>query len=449
MGERHQHPSVDGSNLMNVHRSTTSYERLQSLDAYRGFVMLAMASAGLGIPQVAKSYPESGMWQAAAYQFDHVAWTGCSFWDLIQPSFMFIVGVAIPFSYGRRAERGASFGQMLRHALSRSMILVLLGVFLASNGKEQTNFLFTNVLAQIGLGYTIVFLIGRNPYFQFLAALAIICGSWYAFDRHPLPTQAQLAEWNLPADWEKFPLDSPAARWNPHTNFAAECDRRLLNRFPRSQPFVYERGGYQTLNFVPSIATMVFGAMVGTLLRGGSSARGKFNWLLGSGFLCLVVAMGLDHTIWPDWLNGAIQWTAGWFGAASESVYFLDRNWTQCPIVKRIWTPTWAVFSTGWTLLFLAGFFYLIELRNKRGWAFPLVVVGMNSITIYLLAQLVKPWIWRTIKTHCGYVLHAIEVYRDQSIDTTFLPMVEQCSVLIVLWLVCYWLYRKNIFLRI
>src|SRR5262245_46119452 len=87
--------------------------RLLSLDAYRGFIMLVMASEGFGFPQVAKKFPESPVWQTLGYHFSHVKWLGCAFWDLIQPSFMFMVGVAMAYSYAARAARGQSYGRML------------------------------------------------------------------------------------------------------------------------------------------------------------------------------------------------------------------------------------------------------------------------------------------------------------------------------------------------
>src|SRR4249920_3964697 len=94
--------------------------RLASLDAFRGFIMLAMASGGFGLSKIAKSESEaatSGFWPVLAYQFDHVAWTGCGFWDLIQPAFMFMVGVAMPFSYSRRSAEGQSGAVQFAHVL--------------------------------------------------------------------------------------------------------------------------------------------------------------------------------------------------------------------------------------------------------------------------------------------------------------------------------------------
>jgi hypothetical protein len=84
-------------------------QRLVSLDAFRGFVMLLMASSGLGLAQMASLYPDSWGWQQIKYQVSHVPWVGCSLWDLIQPSFMFMVGIAVPLSVTRRKEAGQGF----------------------------------------------------------------------------------------------------------------------------------------------------------------------------------------------------------------------------------------------------------------------------------------------------------------------------------------------------
>src|SRR5262245_4879522 len=123
-------------------------ERLVSLDAYRGFVMLAMASGGLALHQVSAKHPESALWRLLGFHAEHVPWEGCSFWDLIQPSFMFMVGVSLPYSLAGRLSRGVSYLWVLAHTLWRAAALVLLAIFLTSNWSARTDFVFTNVLAQ-------------------------------------------------------------------------------------------------------------------------------------------------------------------------------------------------------------------------------------------------------------------------------------------------------------
>jgi heparan-alpha-glucosaminide N-acetyltransferase len=114
--------------------------RLISMDAYRGFVMICLAANGFGLLKTAGNFPQNATWQAIGYQFDHVPWVGCAFWDLIQPSFMFLVGVAMPYSYARREAAGQSPAKLFRQVLVRSLVLILLGIFLSSTGKTTTNF---------------------------------------------------------------------------------------------------------------------------------------------------------------------------------------------------------------------------------------------------------------------------------------------------------------------
>jgi predicted acyltransferase len=385
-------------------------DRLVSLDAYRGFIMLAMASGGLGFAAMAQKDGFSGspLWQALAFQFEHVPWVGCSFWDLIQPSFMFMVGVALPYSYAGRKARGESERRVIAHAVVRAAVLILLGIFLSSNGARETNFTFANVLTQIGLGYVFLyFLLGRGPRVQGLTVAGILAGYWLLFVLTPLPPAGfPYATVGLPDDWPH--LQGLFAHWDKNANFASYFDVWFLNLFPRSHPFRFSEGGYATLNFVPSLATMILGLMAGELLRKPSlSPRQKFLRLALAGVGCLAAGAVLGETL--------------------------------CPIVKRIWTPSWVLSSAGWTFAMLAAFFWVIDVRGRRGWAFPLAVVGMNSIAMYCMSQTLKPWTRRTLQTHLGQ-----DIFQGD-----YAPVVQSLAVLAVLWLFCFWMYRQKIFVRI
>ena len=196
--------------------------------------MLAMASEGFGFRQVAKEFPESPIWAFLSSQFNHVPWRGCGFWDLIQPAFMFMVGVSMAYSYASRQAKGQSFNRMFWHAVYRAVVLVLLGVFLYSNGRKQTNFVFKNVLAQIGLGYVFLFLLWNRPrWVQALAAVVILVGYWLVFAVYPLPPENfDYASVGVPADWQ-YHLNGFAAHWDKNVNAAAAFDRWFLNLFPR------------------------------------------------------------------------------------------------------------------------------------------------------------------------------------------------------------------------
>ncbi|HEY2838767.1 MAG TPA: hypothetical protein VGJ26_06450, partial [Pirellulales bacterium] len=412
--------------------------RLLSLDAYRGFIMLVMASEGFGFPQVANKFKESEFWGPLGYHFSHVKWLGgeywdliqpnlkvrvlglqwlgCAFWDLIQPSFMFMVGVAMAYSYAARAAKGQSYLRMLGHAVWRSIVLVLLGVFLRSG--DTTNWTFMDVVSQIGLGYTFLFLLWNRPrWVQGVAAAVILIGYWVAFAAYPLPgPDFDYARVGVTEDWaEKNHVDGFKQHWAKNTNAAAAFDRWFLNQFPRKNEFLREGSGYPTLNFIPSLATMIFGLMTGEMLRGSRGKWQKLGIMAGAGVIALGVGKLID--------------VAG-----------------ICPIVKVIWTPSWAIFSAGWVLLILSAFYAVIDCVGLRAWSFPLRVVGMNSIAIYVMSKMLDGWIHGRLMTHFGkdvyknIASHLVEDYQP------YVPIVERVAVLFVMWLVCLWMYRQKIF---
>jgi len=411
---------------MSTAGNPTLASRLVSLDAYRGLTMLAMASGGLGLHRVAEKFPESRAWQIIGYQFEHVPWVGCALWDLIQPSFMFMVGVSMAYSCASRQAHGQSYARMFAHACLRAVILTLLGIFLRSDGRSQTNFTFEDVLTQIGLGYVFLFLLwDRSARVQSGAAAVILIGYWCYFYFYPLPVpDFDYGTVGVSPTWPH--LEGVAGHWDKNTNAAATFDQRFLNLFPRAKPFVYNGGGYLTLSFVPSLATMIFGLLAGELLRSPRADREKFWGLVIVGLAGLALGEVLQVT-------------------------------GLCPIVKRIWTPSWALFSTGWTCLILAGFYGVVDVLKFRKWTFPLIVVGMNSITMYVMAETIPGWIHRTLRTHLGRIYPTIRPWFDADNpifkkfldDPNYEPLITSGSVLFVMWLICYWLYRQKIFVRI
>ena len=465
--------------------------RLVSLDAYRGLVMLAMAASGFAFANTLRDHPEildqydgesfdqswRWIWNTLAYQFSHVQWTGCSFWDLIQPSFMFMVGVSMPFSFSRRSMMGQSAARRFGHVIVRSLILIVLGVFLSSQRDGFVNFTFVNVLAQIGLGYTFLYLfMGQKFLVQLIGVAAILGGYGYYFFQYEIPQadQTKLTAYLeiivIPkiegneklspekkedhkkiefGPFEKSETGSLAGfptHWNKHTNAAAGVDRKLLNwkGFPRNdneingQKFWVNSGGYQTLNFIPSIATMLFGLMAGQLLRNRRSQKDILKRLLTGGAVCFLVAMAADTTIWPFHIEGF--------------------DWSLCPAVKRIWTPTWAVFSAGWCFWILGMFYWVIDIKGFQRWAFFLKIVGMNSIAFYCMSQLIKGWggrmlkIWLTTFEETVAALTQFEFSISYFIYDEYYAyagIFESVARVFVLWLIALWLYRRKIFVRI
>ena len=386
--------------------------RVAALDAYRGLVMLLMMGEVLKLREIARAVPESGFWQFLAQQQSHVAWVGCSLHDMIQPSFSFLVGVALPFSLARRAAEGQPQWHRTLHAFWRALLLVLLGVFLRSIGQHQTNWTFEDTLTQIGLGYGFLYLLAlRSVRVQWAALVLLLVGYWGAFACYPLP--GANFNWNaagVAPDWPEQ-LTGFAAHWNKNTNLAWAFDTWFLNLFPREQPFQCNPGGYATLSFIPTLATMILGLIGGGVLRSDRKPFSKISWLA---------------------LAGVVSLAAGWLlGAAGV-----------CPVVKRIWTPSWTLFSGGWCFLLLALFYLVLDWWNRRAWAFPLIIVGMNSIAAYLIAHLFVNFIREALLRHVGahVFLWAGAAYQ---------PLLLGGGVLLVEWLLLLWMWRRRIFLRL
>jgi predicted acyltransferase len=181
----------------------------------------------------------------------------------------------------------------------------------------------------------------------------------------------------------------------------------FLNLFPRATPFVENRGGYLTLSFIPTLGTMILGLIAGQWIR----ASVHLKRFLIAGLIGIAVGLVLHF--------------AG-----------------ICPIVKRIWTPSWTLFSGGICFLFLAAFHWLIEVKGYRRWAFPLIVVGMNSIAAYLMAHLFENFIIDSFRINLGP--NAFRLLGDG-----LQPFIQGVAVMLTYWLMLFWMYRRKLFLRI
>lgn len=438
--------------------------RLVSLDAFRGFIMLMLAAHGFGILALSQTPADRPLWsiidrettQRVAFHFDHPPWQtsfvpgthdatvgsqwlhfGVSFWDLIQPAFMFMVGVSLPLSISRRSTIGQTQWRRGLHAFLRSVVLVLMGVFLYSLDASSTNWIFPNVLAQIGLGYFFVYLLtGRRLWIQSTAFVVILVGTWAAV--HFTPPPADYVPENVAASRDRGEVYAPPYRqWSKNGNAFSTFDQWFLNLFPRAEsegPFQFNGGGYQTLNFVPSMATMLLGVFCGQILLSNITARRKVLWLL----LFAVTLWGLGV------ITGA----------------------TCCPIVKRIWTPSWVLFSGGYVVGMLALFTLLFDVLPLRRLAFPFVVIGANSLLVYFLGELLTGWLAENVHRHFGGILEAslgwfantFHLLKNLDVPASeagavmlreFAPVINAVSAVAMIWLICYWLYRQKVFLRV
>jgi len=387
--------------------------RLASIDAYRGLVMFLMMAEVLNLAGVGRA-TKSAFWLFLGKHQTHVEWYGCSLHDLIQPSFSFLVGVALPFSIASRRARGQSMPFMTLHACWRALLLICLGFFLRSTSASQTNFTFEDTLTQIGLGYVFLFLLGFRPVRdQWVALAVLLVGYWLAFALYPLPAAGfDYKAVGVTGTWlGEHGYTGFAAHWNKNSNLAWAFDTWFLNLFPRARAFKYNGGGYATLSFIPTLGTMILGLLAANVIRSGRSAAEKLRWFA---------------------VAGAIGLASGWV-----------LNWTGiCPVVKRIWTPSWTLFSGGWCFLLLAAFYAIVDVGRCRRLFFPLIVIGMNSIAAYLIAHLFEDFIRKSLQTH-------LPAATFDSFGPNYTRFVTGAAVLLVMWLILFWMYRRKLFLRI
>ncbi|MBI3475320.1 MAG: DUF5009 domain-containing protein [Acidobacteria bacterium] len=393
-------------------QGTESAARLVSLDAFRGLVMTLMLAELMRLPEVALSFPHSTLWAIIGFNTQHVEWQGCSLHDLIQPAFSFLVGAALPFSIASRKMKGHTFGQMFGHVVRRALILIFLGIFLRSLRSSQTYFTFEDTLTQIGLGYVFLFLLGfTRVRTQVVALVLILICFWAMFALYPAPgPQFDYARVGVPQNWSHN-YTGFLSHWNKNSNLSWAFDVWFLNLFPREHPFVFNEGGWSTLSFIPTLGTMILGLLAGEWLKGKGSKERKFRGLVIAG--AGLVLLGL-----------VCQWVG------------------ICPIVKRVWTSSYTLYSGGLVVLILAGFYALMDLKGWRRWAFPLVVVGMNSIAVYVMSWTMSSFFSAALDRHVGKAIAVIA-------GPTLQPVLHGFAILLIFWLILFWMYRRKIFLRI
>ena len=255
--------------------------RLDSLDAYRGFVMFTLLCGG-----IFHSLAGHPTWHWLAVQNEHVAWEGTVYWDLIQPAFMYMVGVAMPFAFAVRRSRGDSWGSQAVHAVRRAATLVAIGILLDHVGAERVQIGFIRVLQQIAFGYLAAFLVlGQSLRTQGLVAATILVAYQVL--------------------WMFNPWNGPGGPWAiGNQNIGSAFDFWMIGR--------NYSGYYVGLNAIPATATIIVGVMAGQYLS-TSRDKGRTARTLALAGLAGIVA---------GWLLGV------WF-----------------PIIKRIWTPSFAVYA--------------------------------------------------------------------------------------------------------
>lgn len=375
--------------------------RLVSLDAFRGLIMLTLLFGG--VFQSLKNHPR---WNWLYEQNEHVLWEGCVYWDLIQPAFMFIVGVAMPIAAANRTKIGQAWILQFLRVLLRAAKLILLGVILDNFGAKDWNFGFIRVLQQIAIGYVLAFfVVGRGFLVQGLAAAVILIGYnifWMYNDHNGADGPWAKNGINIGTFVDQYVLSV----WD--RILLAYAEGSISAGINTHIPGRNYSGYYVGLNAIPATATMIFGVMAGTLLQSRRTPQRIALTLFIAGLVG--VALGALLSIW-------------------------------FPLIKRIWTPSFAIYSSGCVAILLAAFYWLIDGVNCKRWAFPLVVVGMNSIAAYVMGGLFGGWFRSLTATWISPL--------NDRFGEVWSPVFQRALFAACAWCVLYWLYRRRIFFRL
>ncbi len=358
-------------------------DRLLSLDFYRGLTMfLLIAEFSHLFSYMVSPELEGSIIQTIGEQFHHVKWEGMRFWDLIQPFFMFIVGVAMPLSFSRRMAKGDSMALVRKHVFIRAFLMLFLGWALYCIDPGKIVFRFQNVLAQLGVTYILAFLIIRKaPVYQigFSIILLLISEGLYRF----------------------FPVMGFDHAFVPGENFGAWFNILISGK---------EDGGHWAMfNAIPTAAHTIWGVLAGQLLISNQTTRKKLQILIGAGIIGLIIGYGLSPFT---------------------------------PIIKRISTSTFVFASGGWSLLALALCYWVIDVKKYQKGVLFFAIVGMNPLFIYLFAHVGGANLIQKIVLPFSNALFGWmgEIGAHLMLGTV---------VLSLLWYICYWMYKKKIFIRI
>jgi predicted acyltransferase len=365
-------------------------DRLYSLDALRGFDMLWISGGG-GLMVALAALTGWSFFTWAGGQMEHVEWEGFRFYDMIFPLFLFIAGVSMPFSILKRKKRGESMKSIYFHMFKRLFLLILLGAIY--NGLLRFDFenqRYASVLARIGIAWFFAAIIVLNTSVrgQIIWFAGILLSYWAIMKLIPVPGFG-------------------AGVLTPEGNLAAFIDQKLLPGKFCCYTFGDNEG---ILSNLPAISTALLGALTGHLLISNDKRLSGFR----KAMLILV---------------------AGIVSLALGKLWGLN-----FPIIKNIWTSSYVLYAGGWSLILLALFYLIIDVWGFRKWAFPFVVIGLNSITIYMLnsgildfGQMSQYFFGGTIK----------------SFSDLAQPVISSTAYILCVWTVLYILYRNKIFLKV
>ena len=368
-----------------INPSSAIAERVISVDFLRGFTMFILIIENTRIISQIRSVKESSILQFIATQFSHQRWEGIHFWDLIQPAFMFIVGVAIPFAVANRLKKGDSNNKILLHALKRAFLLLLFGWGLYCIGPGKIVFRFQNVLAQLSVTYLVAFLIMKKSFkFQLIFSIVLLL--------------------LIDLAYRYFPVEGFNNPWVDGNNLGAWFNLKLEGG--------ESGGGWASLNFVSTTAHTVWGVLCGKLLMSDKSPIKKIQILIIAGVTALIIGYSLDL------LN-------------------------VTPFIKKIATSSFVFASGGWVILALCFSYWLMDVKKYLPkFSKMFIIVGMNCIFIYLFDSLGGAGILHKIFTPFTNLLFS------WSGELT-VGIIQGIAVYASLWYICYWLYKNRLFIKI
>jgi predicted acyltransferase len=358
--------------------------RINSVDFYRGLTMFLLAGESTLLYEHFHHF-DRGILHFLGTQFSHHAWHGLHFWDLIQPFFMFIVGVSIPFAVSNRLKKGDSIRSINMHAFRRSFLLLLFGWGLYCIYASKIVWQFQNVLAQLAVTYLVAFLIRNKSFLTQIVTTLVI-----------------LVVYDLA--YRFFPVEGFTNPWVNQENIGAWVNIKIEG---------VDRGEeWATLNVVSTTAHTIWGVLCGKLLMSEKTSSKKILTLLIAGTISLVIGYAMD---------------------------LLDIT----PIIKKIATTSFIFASGGWSILVLCLFYWLIDVKKYFGTGNNMFkIVGMNSIFIYMFFMLGGAEIFTRS-------LNPFTTALFSWTGPIWVSIITSLMVWAALWYVCYWLYKNKLFIKI
>ncbi|QES90691.1 acyltransferase family protein [Rhizosphaericola mali] len=364
----------------------TNKERILSLDVMRGIIMILLAGESALVYTSLSQLKLPSFIHVIILQFFHQPWQGMRFWDTVQPAFMMMAGSALYISCSRKFEKGETWSLNLRHIAIRSLKLFLLGTALHCVYAGKLVWELWNVLTQLAFTSLMAYLvIKKSSYFQ------IAFGVFLVMINDLLYRTIHIANYNYP--------------YTEFHNFGAYIDTILMGKI--------NTDGWVAFNIVPTAAHTIWGMTIGKLLISSKAPLYKIKILIVVGCLSLLIGYSMD------WLN-------------------------IVPIIKRISTGSFVYASTGWVMLMLAFVYWVIDVKKKNKYARIATVVGMNSIFIYLFFEtLGAQWINNTVFIFIGGFTSLFQI------TTNIQVLLSSFVVWLLEWYLCYWLAKKNIFIKL